>query len=522
MRVGVARETGVAVILVDLGTLGGASSEAEPDQSFSVGVYRSSSSTFDPSTAILVNTVTEDANGNDFDESLGQHTDVIDDPAALLPDPLHEYVYVVADPAHDIGDPNGVYHEAHYRKFVLGVISHGLSFFGQVTGIPGWESQMAQDLVSIDGYDDVIPFDWSNTSNLPVPGMAVAAGNQLEQQIISTADSLVENYGNPGDVVDLQLIGHTRGAVVISQALQDLVGTSDPVLAGGYKDMTLLDPHPANNSFASPDYSAGKDSFSQYVVVPGYLAFQALAQDPQMVIPSNVDQAEEYFQHTPASALSIFSRSPWEPFINFWGENPLLIDNQSSEPLISLDFTDDNAPGIGVIGHSEVPLWYDQYIVQQRNIFPGYSGSDVGSSDVIANAAQASSPGASPSGESRISSVPQSGANLNSSAIIQTGNSQTNVPAAVRAVPQTTQPTVNAPSQPSVLNLIIPLGDNPTGQAVVPRPSVRASASQVRIGSRTSPCTVRLHRGPIVTTRIAIAQRAMKILSYNDSYSKPD
>ena len=92
MRVGVARETGVAVILVDLGTLGGASSEAEPDQSFSVGVYRSSSSTFDPSTAILVNTVTEDANGNDFDESLGQHTDVIDDPAALLPDPLHEYV----------------------------------------------------------------------------------------------------------------------------------------------------------------------------------------------------------------------------------------------------------------------------------------------------------------------------------------------------------------------------------------------------------------------------------------------
>ena len=37
--------------------------------------------------------------------------------------------------------------------------------------------------------------------------------------------------------------------VVVSQVLQDLVGTNDPALHGGYLQMSLLDPHPANNLF---------------------------------------------------------------------------------------------------------------------------------------------------------------------------------------------------------------------------------------------------------------------------------
>lgn len=42
-----------------------------------------------------------------------------------------------------------------------------------------------------------------------------------------------------GEVVDLQFIGHSRGAVVASEAL---VATTDPALEGSYTVATLLDP----------------------------------------------------------------------------------------------------------------------------------------------------------------------------------------------------------------------------------------------------------------------------------------
>ena len=340
--------------------------EAEPDQAFSVGVYRSSSSTFDPSTAILVNTVTEDANGNDFDESLGQHIDVIDDPAALLPDPLHEYVYVVADPAHDIGDPDGVYHEAHYRKFVLGAISHGGP--AGISGAPDWEASMAENLQSIDGFDQVIPFDWSLTSNLPLPNLATAAGDRLALQITSAADALVQNYGSQGDVVDLDLIGHSRGAVVISQALQDLDGTTDPVLAGGYVKMTVLDPHPANNQYGLASFSS-TSPFASLVAMSALSAFQTAADDPQVVIPSNVDSWDDVYQHTPST--SAFGLNV-ESLMNLWGDSPSQINNKSGVAPTVVVLTGMTDPTYGLIGHHEVALWYDTNIVQQRLIFEGY------------------------------------------------------------------------------------------------------------------------------------------------------
>ncbi len=339
-----------------------------PDQPLAFGIYRSSSYSFDPSTAIFVNQVTEDDYGNDFSEALGNHTAVVTDPDALLPDPLHEYVYVVADPDHTIGDPDGVYHEAHYRKFVLGVVSHGLLPSGQVTGIPAWESEMAQDLQSIDGFDQVIPFNWSLTSNVPLPNLATAAGNNLASQIISAADALVQNYGSQGDVVDLDLIGHSRGAVVISQALQDLDGTTDPVLAGGYVKMTVLDPHPANNQYGLASFSS-TSPFASLVLMPALSAFQTAADDPQVVIPSNVDSWDDVYQQTPStSAFGLV-----ESYMNLWGDSPGQINNQSGvSPTLVQNLTGNATPALGLIGHSEVPDWYDTNIVQQRLIFEGY------------------------------------------------------------------------------------------------------------------------------------------------------
>ena len=75
--------------------------------------------------------------------------------------------------------------------------------------------------------------------------------------------------------------------------------------------------------------------------------------------------------------------------MNLWGESQSLIINQSSALLGILDLTGYAAPFIGVVGHSEVPLWYDRYIVEQGTIFPGYSGSGSsgGSSATLATAA---------------------------------------------------------------------------------------------------------------------------------------
>jgi hypothetical protein len=351
--------------------------EAEPGQSFDVGVYRSSSPTFDPSTAIPVNQVpvpSLDMNG-DLSEALGNHTVAIQDPSALLPDPSHEYVYVVADPMHLIGDPDGTYHVAGYRKFVLGVVAHGFALTGQVSGVPAWEPTMATELKTVEGYNQVIAFDWSNTSNVPLYGLAVSAGNTLESQIVSAADALVQSEGAPGDVVDLQLIGNSRGAVVISQALQDLVGTTDTTLAGGYKLMTLLDPHPANNSYQMQDYSAGTDLFSQFLVSL-YHTVQGDMQDPQVVIPPNVDYVQDIYQQTPASMFSTLVTT--DAYLNLWGEAPGLLINLSSASIDWTDLTDYVDPQLGPVGHLELPYWYLNDVVDLGSAipFPAYgSGS---------------------------------------------------------------------------------------------------------------------------------------------------
>jgi hypothetical protein len=345
--------------------------EAATGQALTVGVYRSASAQFSPSTAILVNTLNVPAKdlAGASSTALGTHTVNVYDPAALRPDPRHEYVYVVVDPSHRIGDPQGTVHEAHFRKFVLGAISHGFLALGQITGLPAWEPQTAKDLQNIDGYNQVIQFDWTATSNIPKPGLAVAAGHALYSQIVSTADALVRNLGHPGDVVDLHLIGHSRGAVVISQALGDLVGTTDPVLAGGYKLMTVLDPHPGNNTFFQPGYSQGPGLLAAVAAVT-LIAGESATQDPQVVIHSNVDAVQDYFQHTPASAF--LRTSSLESYLNPWGEDPSLLINQSGASVASVNLTSQVDSVLGPIGHVEVPVWYDQHVVQQGAVFTPY------------------------------------------------------------------------------------------------------------------------------------------------------
>ena len=305
--------------------------------------------------------------GQDIDANsstaLGEHTVLISDPqiaAGLHPDPTHEFVTLVADPNNYVGIPDDPNHVAHFRKFLLGVAVHGLNPLGGLPLLPSWETQAAA-LMNTIGYNAVIPFNWLSNSSFKAPGVTQYEGGVLAQDIISAADSLVQTQGAPGDVVDLHLMGHSRGGVVISQALINLSSSSDSAIIGGYKIMTMLDPHPANNSYANPDFSAANNVFGQ-LAAKVFQSFQSVAEDPQVVIPPNVDEADLYYQHTPASAFSPL-KNPVESVINLWGEGLSFITNESSAVVQVHNLTGVVDPSLGPIGHGEVPDWYVAYVL---------------------------------------------------------------------------------------------------------------------------------------------------------------
>ena len=214
------------------------------------------------------------------------------------------------------------------------------------------------------GYDVAIPFDWSRFSSLPVPGLSTLAGQQLAGAIVAAAQQLQPRL-SPGDVIDLHLIGHSRGGVVVSQAALALKALEQagalPALKAGWLKMTLLDPHPADDPGLSgtpglPPYSVSGGPLGR-LFVTGYNAFVAGTQDPAVVVPGNVDEAEVYYQRTdhrlasssPTSRPS--STSPERIFIP-WGDVPVF-----GAPARYSDLT-----GI-VHGHYEVHDWYQQHVV---------------------------------------------------------------------------------------------------------------------------------------------------------------
>lgn len=265
---------------------------------------------------------------------------------------------------------------ASFETHVLGVIAHGLEFDPSLViadQVPAWETQMAAALQQQDGYQAVIPFNWIRLSALPFPFAIGLASNMLDQQVVAEANQLAGQH--PGDVVDINFIGHSRGTVVISEVLQDLVGTTDPALKGGYMQMTLLDPHPANPAFSQ--FSAAPFLLVANDLASLVTAFEALAQDPQVVVPSNVEQVQEFDEQTPAGQLGFligfletFSSSLLLEFVyNTWGETAASLPNQSAHPIEEKNLTNLFAAGIGLIGHSEVPLWYLANVVNANETF---------------------------------------------------------------------------------------------------------------------------------------------------------
>jgi hypothetical protein len=320
---------------------------ASVKSSFSVAIYRAPRATFQPANDIKIGEKTFLS----ADGSVGTHTFTLTITGGLPIDPAHPFVLAVANPTRSVvesdaqSDTNDV---ASFRTFVVGAVAHG---YEATPGLPAWVNGIAKGLTH-DGYDVAIPFNWSSTSNTPLPGQAVAAGLKLANEI---AKDVAKLPLGPNDVIDLQLIGHSRGAVVISQAALDLQAmeqassfSNSKALRSGFLKLTFLDPHPANNGNPQQAwYSASGGSLGR-LGLGLYTQFQAAAQDPQVVIPSNASDTEVYYQH----ASHLVAPSIQEKFVDVWGQVPI-----SGAVTHYCDLT-----GI-VNGHYEVPDWYLAHVV---------------------------------------------------------------------------------------------------------------------------------------------------------------
>lgn len=286
--------------------------------------------------------------------------------SSLTPNTALPYIVVLADPNNAIAESASSVNTASFETHVLGVIAHGLELdplLWYFNTVPAWETQMATALQQYDGYQAVIPFNWVRLSILPFPQAIQIASNELYQQVVAESNQLASQH--PGDVVDINFIGHSRGTVVVSEVLQDLVGTNDPALSGGYMQMTLLDPHPANLNFSQFSWIPTLPVSDQLAFIVA--VFEYFTSDPQVVIPSNVMQTQVFYEHTPAGQLGFSSLL--EVLLNLWGEAPSDLINPSSYPIESKNLTDVNAAGIGLIGHSEVPEWYLANVVDTNQTF---------------------------------------------------------------------------------------------------------------------------------------------------------
>jgi hypothetical protein len=318
-------------------------------QPFNIGIFRSPTQNYDPSQNTPLTSVTISGD----DEALGHHTiEVKLDPGQLWPGfSSYKYVLAVADPGSSLQGFGADSAKGYYRNYVIGAVSVGYNptAWGQDPP-PDWVGVMA-DSLGVAGYDAVIPFSWA--SGLPSSQAILDAGDALTGQVLQAIDS----FGGlqPNDVVDLHLIGHSRGSVVISLAMQELLNSPVPQLQHGYLKMTLLDPHPANLAYGT---NADFNPLAPPVILAGYLAFEAIAQDPPVVIPGRVNEVEQFWQQNTWDVPPLGSES----ILNLWGLDPGSI--QYGDPTFTLEF---NYPltGVAGIGHSEVHDYY------QANFIPG-------------------------------------------------------------------------------------------------------------------------------------------------------
>ena len=348
--------------------------QSEGVQSFEIGIFRSDKPMYDATDASNVEVASYDLTGNQLSQGSGQTITINSSNgdwgmnantlvAPLAPDPQLPYVLAVADPEDQLpADVTTDSTQASFQIYTIAAVTHGQQF--PFTGPPSWVGCMVTGLRA-EGYNAVVPVYWNTLP--PAPGQAQAAGTVMYNDIVAAAAGF---SGIPtNDIIDVQLIGHSRGASVIGVAMNDLVNNAQaniPQLQHGYYELTFLDPHPANGATISDVSLAGLLALSltplQEAAVALGITYEnenTIANDPSISVPPRVNEVQDYYQQNRAFfglfgvSVASIGNSPWEEVFNLWGDpGQITIAN----PATTLNYTV-NISSTGV-GHGEVPLWY--------------------------------------------------------------------------------------------------------------------------------------------------------------------
>ena len=318
-----------------------------------VGIYRSADLNFDPTdrkvgeTSIPGGGFVTFPSGTlglaDVPGAVGTHRLAIPIEGGLGIDPQHPYVLAVAEPGATGSDGDPTNDVASFRKYSFAIITHGGLQDTPGNRIPAWTNRL--DAAFKDqGYDLVLPFNWVAFSKQP--GAVRRQGPKLADDVRKIIAEL------PGDgPIDLHFIGHSQGAVITGLALSDLETDLPPRAAAGFVKATMLDPHAANNGFPRKQYST-KPSFIGEIARKTVNKFQSDAQDPFTVVPSFVDDAEVFYQHT---YFALAEGSTYDSnYLNLWGQVPVRGEAR---------YTDITGPGISHSGDFSVVNWYQTNVV---------------------------------------------------------------------------------------------------------------------------------------------------------------
>jgi hypothetical protein len=319
--------------------------------SLQFGIYRSSDDRFDfGDTLVELTTPVPPGGPSDQPATLdqggqpataaGTHQLTIPLPQGLPPYPKKPYVLVVADP----GDPAAAtdpQQTASFRTYVIGVVTHGGLEDPSWKHGPPWELQIAY-YMKHEGYDAVIAYNWVAQSS--TPGDAIKQAPRLAGMIRRAVARFPASAP-----VDLQLIGHSEGNVVNTYALVDLRRRLPHQFQEGYIEDTLLDPHAANNNVPGQQYSPASGPLGG--LADGVVQiYQSHAHDPPVFIPSLVDAAQVFYEHTTARKQG--------GFVNLWGQVPVRVEGPG--PVVH--YYDLTAAGATHSGKKGVALWYRDFI----------------------------------------------------------------------------------------------------------------------------------------------------------------
>lgn len=303
---------------------------------FDVVVHRSSSA---QSLADAVSVGALTVVGEDLGAGTHRLTVALETPLDIHP--ARPFVVAVASPRQEGSDDVASDNTGSFRIWVVGAVVHGFSTSG---GFPDWVRPMTRSLRD-QGYDAAVPFNWGLASALPVPYVTQATARALTRQVNTAARGL--SGLQPHDMVDVHLIGQSRGGPVIAQAASMLDTSGVAQLRRGFLKLTMLDAHPSDWNANGPKHVSFSDGPIGRLGALIYRTYGVWNNDPGMTISANVDQVEVLYQRNLVTQVN--QGNIYESIVNDWGTVPLTVRDPGQTSVTYYDVSTQAGSHFGVV-----------------------------------------------------------------------------------------------------------------------------------------------------------------------------